>query len=481
MRWIVAIVFCGLAAALDAQVAEIALYNPSFEDIPRHSLPPRGWIDCGFPGETPPDVQPSGAWEVYRPAYHGNTYLGIVTRENDTWESVGQRLVSPLLKGQCYEFSMYMCMSSEYWSAVIPDSVKDVQLTDEERAALQEKNFNRPIILRIWGGDGYCTKKELLASSEPVENTYWEKYSFRFEPERDISHLVFEAFYNTPTLFPYNGNLLLDHASTIQLTACDGQEELVIAPAVQLLQPIEKIDRRNHQVRINATVRNIKSEEQITFEVNETDIRVFNFDAATSSFTTAVFLKPGRNTIYLKAKNSAGEAYDETSVYIPELAKPAVVTTPPEPEPTEEPPATEQSIVEAPPPKVYTLMPELNRVEPKPGQIFKVKGLSFKADSTRIERESQSVLDELHQFLLEHPTVSVEIGGHTNGIPRADYCDRLSKLRASSVARYLEEKGISAERLTAKGYGKRFLIASDDTLEGRLKNQRVEIKILSTS
>ncbi|MBK8505662.1 MAG: hypothetical protein IPL46_27780 [Saprospiraceae bacterium] len=54
--------------------------NPSFEDIARASLPPKGWIDCGFPNESPPDVQPSGAWEVYRPAYHGYTYLGMVTR-----------------------------------------------------------------------------------------------------------------------------------------------------------------------------------------------------------------------------------------------------------------------------------------------------------------------------------------------------------------------------------------------------------------
>lgn len=462
-----------LVFALSGQVSEIALYNPSFEDIPRHSLPPRGWIDCGFPGETPPDVQPSGAWEVYRPAYHGNTYLGMVTRENDTWESVGQRLTSPLLKGKCYNFSMYMCMSSEYWSQVVPDSIKNVELSDEERNTLPQKNFDRPIQLRIWGGTGYCTKHQLLAVSEPVANTYWEKYEFRFEPEIDVTHIVLEAYYNTPTLFAYNGNLLMDHSSTITLTACDGEEPIVIAPAVQILQPIEKIDIARHQVRVKASVRNLTSSNQVTFKVNDSNIEVFDFEPGRGDFNTEVFLQPGRNTIYLHGENSAGEAFDETSVYIPVIEKPVAETTAP-------PPSEPEPAAVAPEPE-YTLMPELRAVDPKPGQIFKIQGLSFKADSSRIEDESQEVLDELHKFLVHHPKVSVEIGGHTNGIPKHDFCDRLSKARAQSVADYLAEKGISKSRLISKGYGKRDPIATNSTREGRLKNQRVEIKILSTS
>ena len=133
------------------------LINPSFEDIARASLPPKGWIDCGFPNESPPDVQPSGAWEVYRPAYHGYTYLGMVTRENDTWEAVGQRLNFPLLKDHCYTFSIFLCSSSEYWSAVAPDSVANREFLPDD---LPKKNFDQAIKLRIWGGDGmkFCVK-----------------------------------------------------------------------------------------------------------------------------------------------------------------------------------------------------------------------------------------------------------------------------------------------------------------------------------
>ena len=58
-------------------------------------------------------------------------------------------------------------------------------------------------------------------------------------------------------------------------------------------------------------------------------------------------------------------------------------------------------------------------------------------------------------------------------------CDKLSNDRAKVVAEYLTDKGIPDERLTYKGYGKRRSIASNLTKEGRKKNQRVEIKILS--
>ena len=67
----------------------IQLINPSFEDMPRHSKAPRAWSDCGFKGESAPDIQPSGIFSVTKPAADGNTYLGLVVRDNDTWESVG--------------------------------------------------------------------------------------------------------------------------------------------------------------------------------------------------------------------------------------------------------------------------------------------------------------------------------------------------------------------------------------------------------
>ncbi len=90
-------------------------------------------------------------------------------------------------------------------------------------------------------------------------------------------------------------------------------------------------------------------------------------------------------------------------------------------------------------------------------------------------------MDEVYGFLKAHNKVKIEIGGHTNGLPSHEYCDKLSAARAKAVYDYLLAKGITPDRLTYKGYGKRRKIATDATAEGRNKNQRVEVKVLSLS
>ena len=83
------------------------------------------------------------------------------------------------------------------------------------------------------------------------------------------------------------------------------------------------------------------------------------------------------------------------------------------------------------------------------------------------------------KFLDTNEDIVIEIGGHTNGLPEHDYCDRLSTARAQSVAQYLYEKGIPVDRIGYKGYGKRKPVATNSTVDGRRKNQRVEIKIVA--
>ena len=76
--------------------APIVLNNPSFEDAAHIGViggsGPSGWYDCpSKAGESAPDVQP-GQWKVSRPPSNGATYLGLVVRDRESWEGVGQRL-----------------------------------------------------------------------------------------------------------------------------------------------------------------------------------------------------------------------------------------------------------------------------------------------------------------------------------------------------------------------------------------------------
>lgn len=126
-------------------------------------------------------------------------------------------------------------------------------------------------------------------------------------------------------------------------------------------------------------------------------------------------------------------------------------------------------------------VPDLNVNNLRLGQIIKLEKLFFEADSTRITSISEPVLDELHKFLEDHKTVMIEVGGHTNNIPSHSFCDRLSTARAKAVADYLIIRGIESNRVQYKGYGKRKPIATNTTKGGRKKNQRVEIKIISSN
>lgn len=113
------------------------------------------------------------------------------------------------------------------------------------------------------------------------------------------------------------------------------------------------------------------------------------------------------------------------------------------------------------------------------GATLQVDQLFFKADQSEIEPESYKVLDQIAATLNSRPEIKkVEIGGHTNNLPPADYCDRLSTQRARAIFEYLRKKQVNPDRLIYKGYGKRAPIASNDTPAGRRQNQRVEIKVL---
>lgn len=111
------------------------------------------------------------------------------------------------------------------------------------------------------------------------------------------------------------------------------------------------------------------------------------------------------------------------------------------------------------------------------GQTFRLQKMHFEADSANIEGVSANQLLELVQFLQKNKEINLEVGGHTNGLPATTYCDSLSTLRAKNAVNFLISRGIKAARLSYKGYGKRQPIATNATIYGRQRNQRIEIKI----
>jgi outer membrane protein OmpA-like peptidoglycan-associated protein len=105
-----------------------------------------------------------------------------------------------------------------------------------------------------------------------------------------------------------------------------------------------------------------------------------------------------------------------------------------------------------------------------------VKGINFSTDKADIRPQDHAGLDEVVVVLEKNPMLKVEIQGHTDNMGTEEYNQALSERRAEAVKAYFVGKGISADRLSTKGYGLTQPIASNDTREGRFQNRRVQLK-----
>ncbi len=107
----------------------------------------------------------------------------------------------------------------------------------------------------------------------------------------------------------------------------------------------------------------------------------------------------------------------------------------------------------------------------------------FDSGKAKLREESLQILDKVIRILKETvPFNKIGVEGHTDNEPikhsRWKSNWELSSQRALGVVHYLEKRGIASRRLSAIGYGEHQFIASNDTVEGRQTNRRVEIVIL---
>ena len=110
----------------------------------------------------------------------------------------------------------------------------------------------------------------------------------------------------------------------------------------------------------------------------------------------------------------------------------------------------------------------------KVGSKIVLEGVVFATGSAKITDASKDVLEKAFKTLQAYPDMIVEVRGYTDNTGSLRGNMRLSEARAKSVKSYLDNLGISANRITAKGFGPQDPIASNTTREGRRKNRRIE-------
>ena len=106
-----------------------------------------------------------------------------------------------------------------------------------------------------------------------------------------------------------------------------------------------------------------------------------------------------------------------------------------------------------------------------------MQGIEFETGKAKIKKKSYALLDEIAAIFIANESYIIEVQGHTDNTGKAAANKKISEQRAKEVMKYLEKKGVPADRMTAVGYGQEQPIADNKTAAGRQKNRRVEFKI----
>jgi outer membrane protein OmpA-like peptidoglycan-associated protein len=101
--------------------------------------------------------------------------------------------------------------------------------------------------------------------------------------------------------------------------------------------------------------------------------------------------------------------------------------------------------------------------------------VNFETGKSTINPDSAKTLDTAAAALKAAGDFRIEVAGHTDNVGTPEANLRLSQERAQAVMAAIVERGVKADRLTAKGYGQTAPIADNRAEDGRAKNRRVEL------
>ena len=118
---------------------------------------------------------------------------------------------------------------------------------------------------------------------------------------------------------------------------------------------------------------------------------------------------------------------------------------------------------------------DLQAKQTERGMVVTLGDVLFDTGRATLKPGAERALERLAQFLKTNPGTRIIVEGHTDSVGSEAYNEELSQRRAQAVTEALRARGIPAEQYQAKGLGKAYPVASNETPAGRQQNRRVEI------
>lgn len=113
------------------------------------------------------------------------------------------------------------------------------------------------------------------------------------------------------------------------------------------------------------------------------------------------------------------------------------------------------------------------------GVTFALRDILFDFAKAELKPSGREALDKISRLLKKYPGHQIRVEGHTDSTGNSDYNRKLSRERARAVATYLNRRGIAGHRLAFTGRGESEPVADNGTEEGRARNRRVNITLLT--
>lgn len=127
--------------------------------------------------------------------------------------------------------------------------------------------------------------------------------------------------------------------------------------------------------------------------------------------------------------------------------------------------------------EIRKLQQDLEAKPSERGTLVTFGDVLFDLNRAQLKPGGLRGIQKLAEFLQDNAERQVMVEGYTDSTGSAEYNQQLSERRAESVRRELIRMGVDAQRITARGYGEEYPVASNDTPASRAMNRRVEVTI----
>jgi outer membrane protein OmpA-like peptidoglycan-associated protein len=111
------------------------------------------------------------------------------------------------------------------------------------------------------------------------------------------------------------------------------------------------------------------------------------------------------------------------------------------------------------------------------GLIVKMQDVLFDTGKYTLKPDAREALAKISGIVISHPGLNLQVEGYTDITGPPAFNQKLSEQRAGTVRDFLTREGIDPQTLSAIGYGPQFPVASNDTVDGRKQNRRVELVV----